>query len=79
MELGDHFLDLALAVLCHVHGGVGGVEKSVLGDGIFRVEGDADTGGGMENGALDRVGLIEGSFEAEGNLLNLGAASDDWD
>lgn len=72
-------LNLPIAVLCRVHGSVGGAEEAVFSDGIFRVEGDANAGGGMEDGAIDAEWRVEGTFEAEGDLLDIGAAANDRD
>src|ERR1019366_8650359 len=67
--------DFAFGVFDRVHGGVGGAEKIVPGGAVLGIEGNADACHTVQDSALNGEWLLEGAFEAECDLLDLGAVA----
>src|ERR1700684_3141699 len=62
--------DLALGVLCDIHGGVRGADEAVPGKAVLGIEGEANAGRAMQCVSLDGKGLVEAALKAEGDFLD---------
>ena len=56
-----------------VHGGVCGVEEMVSGGAVFRIEGDADGCGAVEEMAFDEEWFVKAVLDALGDFFDVGA------
>jgi len=71
----EHLRNPPLGLFCHVHGGIGGAQQAVFGGAVRGVEGQANAGRTLKYEAAGVKRVVEGAFEAERDLLDIGTAA----
>jgi hypothetical protein len=66
---------LAFVILCRVHSRVGNTKQKFLVRGVLRENRNPNACRALKRDILNRKWLVEALFEAEGNLLDIGAAA----